>query len=174
MMCFNLFMRSSTAAHAAMGYNPTPTSPPEEGHFQYSFLDPSKDMKKLKVDAVIIGSGAGGGVAAKMMAEAGMRILVVEKGQHIDHARETPYTEGEAFEAMYDSAGISSSIAGNMAIIQGSVFGGGTAVNWAASLQTPASVRRDWASNAGIPYFTSNEFQDDLDRYVFPSAMDPP
>lgn len=164
MMSFNIFLRTSSAAHAAMGYAPTVTAPPETGHFQYSFLSPSDDLKTLQIDAVIVGSGAGGGVAAKMMAEAGMRVVVIEKGTHVDHGREAPYTEREALEAMYDSAAFSTTTSGNVAVIMGSVFGGGTAVNWAASLQTPASVRKDWASNAGIPYFTSSEFQEDLDR----------
>jgi hypothetical protein len=36
-------------------------------------------------------------------------------------------------------------------------------VNWSASLQTQAFVRREWAEK-GLPFFTSAEYQDSLDR----------
>ena len=50
-----------------------------------------------------------------------------------------------------------------MAIVAGEAFGGGGTVNWGASLQTQAFVRKEWAER-GLPFFSSAEFQESLDR----------
>jgi hypothetical protein len=38
---------------------------------------------------------------------------------------------------------------GAMAVLAGSCFGGGTVVNWSASLRTPMYVRQEWATKFG-------------------------
>ena len=54
--------------------------------------------KQAKVyDAVIVGSGAGGGMAAKVLAEAGLEVLVLEAGPTYDSA------QGDMFKWSYDS-----------------------------------------------------------------------
>ena len=51
-------------------------------------------------DAIVIGAGAGGGVAAAILAEAGMRVLILERGHHVpnqpvdrDHLRNHRLTQ---------------------------------------------------------------------------------
>jgi choline dehydrogenase-like flavoprotein len=39
-------------------------------------------MRLTYPDAVIIGSGAGGGIAAKVLAEGGMKVLLLERGDN--------------------------------------------------------------------------------------------
>lgn len=133
MLTFNLYLRSSKAAHSVMGYVPTRTEIPPESVFRFEFLKP-EELKSHTFDVVIVGSGAGGGVAAKELAEAGLRVLVIERGKHVEHEDE-PLTEGEAMELMYDKACFLQTLNGGCALIEGSVFGGGTTVNWAACLQ---------------------------------------
>ena len=41
-------------------------------------------------DAIVVGSGAGGGFAAMSLAEAGMRVLLLERGRRFDPRRDFP------------------------------------------------------------------------------------
>ena len=51
-----------------------------------------KESSKI-YDAVIVGSGAGGGMATKILSEAGLNIAVVEAGPHFDPANPDQQTQ---------------------------------------------------------------------------------
>ncbi len=44
-------------------------------------------------DAIVVGSGAGGGFAAMGLAEAGMRVLLLERGRRFDPKRDFPMNQ---------------------------------------------------------------------------------
>ncbi|EYE98796.1 putative long chain fatty alcohol oxidase [Aspergillus ruber CBS 135680] len=134
-----------------------------DGH-EYEFLQmpPGDEPETIETDVVIVGSGCGGGVAAKNLAEAGHNVLVVEKSYH-HSTRHFPMRFNEGFTNLFESGGATMSDDGAMAVLSGSTWGGGGTVNWSASLQTQGYVRQEWA-NAGLPFFTSLEFQTALDR----------
>ncbi|KAF8444356.1 GMC oxidoreductase-domain-containing protein [Kalaharituber pfeilii] len=134
---------------------------------QFEFEDFSgKD--EVDYDVVIVGSGAGAGVAAKNISEwakergTNLRILVVEKGEYIPHEQLT-LTEKEAFARMYEK-GMMGPTEEGMNIMAGATFGGGTMINWAAALRTPGMVRREWAEEYGLGMYLSREFIDALER----------
>jgi choline dehydrogenase-like flavoprotein len=59
------------------------------------FLDTSK-TRSPRYDVVIIGSGAAGGMAAYVLANAGVKVLMLEAGRKYDPATETPMFETNA------------------------------------------------------------------------------
>lgn len=136
---------------------------PTQG-FAYNFLQipPGDQPQVIETDVVVVGSGCGGGVAAKNLAEAGQRVLVVEKAYHYS-TDQFPMKFNEGFVNLFESGGATMSDDSSMAVLSGSTWGGGGTVNWAASLQTQGYVRQQWA-NTGLPFFTSLEFQNSLDR----------
>ncbi|KAJ3171036.1 hypothetical protein HDU88_008070 [Geranomyces variabilis] len=117
---------------------------------------------KLTCDVVIIGSGAGGGVMAAELAQAGYSVIVLEKALYI-HQSDLPFTEKESFERLYENKAGLMTDDGSVRILAGSAFGGGTAVNWSASLQLPFATRQEWARK-GLPYFASQEYSKAIDH----------
>ncbi|KAI1823038.1 GMC oxidoreductase [Xylaria intraflava] len=152
-----LFRELSDYTDHAENYKPGPT-------FDYNFIQfPAGDEPAtLDVDVVIIGSGCGGGVCAKNLAEAGYNVLVVDKGYYFSPSR-LPMTTAAANEYLFEDNAACQTDDGSLAIIAASNWGGGGTVNWSVSLQTQGYVRQEWADE-GLDFFTTQEFQNCLDR----------
>ena len=119
--------------------------------------------EEMVCDVVIVGSGAGGGCAAGVLAQAGLDVVVLEKG---DYHNESDFTqiEGEGFRDLYLYGGTLTTSDGGIRLFAGSTLGGGTVVNWATSWKTPEPVLREWAQVSGIDAFASGEIAASLDE----------
>jgi len=120
-----------------------------------------KDVE-LAFDAVVVGSGSGGAVAAAELAAAGRRVLVLDKGAYLKRA-ELSGIEGDALNSLYERGGLVSTEDTGIAVLAASTFGGGPTVNWACSLRTPDHVCQEWATEHGLPRFATDEFRHALD-----------
>ncbi|HRV59538.1 MAG TPA: GMC family oxidoreductase N-terminal domain-containing protein, partial [Solirubrobacterales bacterium] len=107
---------------------PGPTSAPPEVEKPIRPLTPS-DGDVLEADAVIVGSGAGGGVIAARLAEAGLKVIVLEMGGYFNEA-DFDQTELNGFARMYWRGGPSYTADFNVSVQAGSCLGGGTLINW--------------------------------------------
>lgn len=125
-------------------------------------VDTEQNVYKIKCDAVIVGSGCGGGVAAAVLASSGLKVVVVEKGSYFAPSDYSPY-EGPSMAKLYESGGILPSADGQFLLLAGSTVGGGSAVNWSACIKTPKSVLQEWAEECKIPLFGSNEYVSAMD-----------
>src|SRR5690606_12944782 len=113
----------------------------------------------LDCDVVIVGSGAGGGTAAAVLADAGLDVVVLERGDYYDD-RDFGTGEMDGLLRLY-APGPQATTEGQLTLAAGSCLGGGTVVNWSTSLPTPDDVRAEWA-DFGVPQFTATEFDDAL------------
>ncbi|PLW34045.1 hypothetical protein PCASD_14485 [Puccinia coronata f. sp. avenae] len=135
-----------------------------QGLIAYPLPDQLPDSAHLDIfetDVVIIGSGAGGAVVASLVAKAGYKTLVIEKGRWVPTEEITGSLHG--FNDMLEGNGQISTSDGNLILLLGATFGGGTTINWSASLAPPFHVRRAWAEEHGLPYFATNGFADDIE-----------
>jgi long-chain-alcohol oxidase len=114
----------------------------------------------LDCDVVIVGSGAGGGAAAGVLADAGLDVIVVESGGYYDDQD----FDGSEFKALtsYYMGAPSATHDQSVGLIAGSCLGGGTVVNYTTSFRTPDDVRTEWAGH-GVPAFTSEDYTVSLD-----------
>ena len=163
-LLISAWARTSPTLGPILGFPRAPIHGKPGKGFDYEFvqLPPGAEPETLETDVVIIGSGCGGAVCAKNLAEAGHRVMVVEKGYHWG-PEHLPMSEKDGPIHLFANGGVESSDDNSIVIVSGSTFGGGGSVNWSASLQTQAFVRKEWA-DTGLLFFTSSEFQDSLDR----------
>ena len=114
----------------------------------------------LDCDVVVVGSGAGGGTAAATLAEAGLDVIVLERGAY--------YEGGDFTGREYDGltrryAGAPTATAeGQVALVSGEGLGGGTVINYSTCFKTPDHVREEWAG-LGAAQFASDEYDKALD-----------
>jgi long-chain-alcohol oxidase len=121
---------------------------------------PQRDTA-LTCDVCVIGSGAGGGVAAAVLAAAGKDVLVLEAGNYYDDA-DFDGAELGGFQRLYAEGGFAATADHSVGLLAGECFGGGTIINYCTSFRTPDDVRTEWAA-AGVPWFTSEEYTRSLD-----------
>jgi choline dehydrogenase-like flavoprotein len=141
----------------ALNYTPAPPPPsPEITPKRIRTLDIRGD-ETLTADAVIVGSGAGGGMMAAELAAAGKDVLVIEKGGYYNEADFTGI-EAEMTPQLFLRRGALSTSDLGMVVLAGSALGGGTIVNWSTSLRTPPDVLEEWERQHGVEGAASSDY----------------
>jgi choline dehydrogenase-like flavoprotein len=80
------------------------------------------------VEVIVIGSGAGGAVAASNLADQGYEVLVVEAGPYMPSARMTP-NEAHMSSSLFKDGAIQTTRNRDIIVFQGRTVGGSTVVN---------------------------------------------
>jgi choline dehydrogenase-like flavoprotein len=144
----------------AFGY-PGPVSPPPQAEKALKPLVPEGDTV-LEADVVVVGSGAGGGVMAGVLAQRGLQVVVLEAGGYFD---ESDFLQLEllAYQNTYWRGGPTPTADMNVSLQAGSCLGGGTTINWTNSLRTTPWVREQWEHEFGLEGLTGADFDRHLD-----------
>ncbi len=128
-------------------------------------LAPTGDEEQLEADVCIVGSGAGGGVIAGILAQQGIRVVVLEAG---DYFNESDFVQLEipAYQQLYWHSGPTPTADGNVSLQAGTTLGGGTVVNWTNCVRTTSWVREEWAQTFGLEGLDTAEFDEHLDAIL--------
>jgi choline dehydrogenase-like flavoprotein len=119
----------------------------------------------LDVDVAIVGSGAGGGVTAEILAQAGLRVAILEEGP-LKTSADFRMREREAYPQLYQESAGRQTKDKAITVLQGRCVGGSTTVNWTTSFRTPRRTLDHWRSVHGLaasgeaelaPWFTRME-----------------
>jgi long-chain-alcohol oxidase len=147
----------------AMDY-PGPLGPPED--------PPPRTIEPVEVtgdtdiecDVCIVGSGAGGGVAAAVLAQAGLDVVVLEAGDYYSE-KDFDGDELNGFGRLYLAGGGMASQDQSIGLLAAGCLGGTTIVNYTFSFRTPDKVREEWA-RLGVKEATSDTYDRSLDTVV--------
>jgi choline dehydrogenase-like flavoprotein len=109
----------------------------------------------LEADVLIIGSGAGGGVAAELLTDAGLKVILVEEGP-LKTTSDFRMRESEAYPQLYQESAARKTADKAINILQGRCVGGSTTVNWTSSFRTPAATLGYWQKVLGLKQLSAD------------------
>ena len=111
------------------------------------------------VDVCIIGTGAGGAVVGYHLAQAGLKVLMLEKGDYYSHDEIKSETREENLHKLWKNRGAQLTQLPLMAITQGECVGGSTIINYGMCFRIPSETLDIWKSETGVEFS-----QDELDK----------
>jgi choline dehydrogenase-like flavoprotein len=124
----------------------------------------------LKADVVVVGSGAGGAVAARELARAGRSVIIVEEGDWVRSREYGELTPVQTMRRCWREAGLSAAVALGetpfISVLQGRCVGGSSVLTGGVCFRVPDEVLHHWSRDLRLttmapermdPYFRSVE-----------------
>lgn len=120
---------------------------------------PRPDPLPPSCDVVVIGTGAGGAVAATRFAEAGRSVVMLEEGSLV---QSDEFSEADApmTERLMAEQGLRATEDQSLMMMQGSSVGGSTTVNWMIMLRAADGVFAEWQRRFGTAGMSPAEMAD--------------
>jgi len=116
-----------------------------------------------RADVCVIGSGAGGAVAAAELAAAGRSVVVLEQGPYWTNADFTQ-REDQMLPRLFEDAGMRQTADGAVTILQGRNVGGSTVHNLCYAFRTPGPIVDLWREEHGLDGFTREALEPSFAR----------
>ena len=134
------------------GYTPSfkvPSSK-ERPQLEGLFGDPLEGEHEISVDAVVVGSGAGGAAAAKELAENGRSVVILEEGG-MHYTDQYGRDAVEMTRRLYRNGGLLATFGWpNILIPLGCCVGGTTVINSGSCFRCPDHVLKRWEYDFGL------------------------
>ncbi len=129
----------------------------------------------LETDLCVVGSGAGGSMAAMAAAQAGLRVLVLEAGAHVTSADMTQREEQMFPRLFWDSGGRTTADRA-VKLHQGRGVGGSTLHNLNLCKRIPAPILSAWRRDAGLSKLSPDVLDglyDEVERLLEVTDVEP-
>jgi choline dehydrogenase-like flavoprotein len=118
---------------------------------------------RLTAEVCVIGSGAGGAVVAKELAEGGRDVVVLEQGGYYTKDDFTQ-REDEMMPLLYEDMGQRATADGSILILQGRNVGGSTVHNLCYCFRTPEPILEKWRREDGVLEMTYEQMLPSFER----------
>jgi len=144
-----------------------------------AITDLSKDLipDAVTTEICIVGSGCGGATAARLLAEAGREVVVLEEGRDLVGA-ERNQRDRDMYDQLYMDRGGRATSDLSVSVLQGRVLGGGGVINACDVVPTADPVLAHWADKYGLEDFAPSRFGsfqeaalDDLSASRIPESL---
>ena len=109
-----------------------------------------KAPQTLEGDVLIVGTGAGGAMAAEILSRAGLNVILAEEGPLKTASSFRDMDESRAYRDLYQEGAGRTSSDGAIAVLQGRAVGGSTTINWTSSFRTPVPTLEHWAARHSV------------------------
>lgn len=135
--------------------------------------------RTLEADVVVIGTGAGGGTTAEILARAGLSVIMVEEGR-LYYQKDFKMDELTSYANLYQEGMSRTTQDGSISILQGRCVGGSTTVNWTSSFRTPDATLNYWQRQFGLadigpdamaPWFDGREERHNISPWAVPPNL---
>jgi choline dehydrogenase-like flavoprotein len=110
---------------------------------------------QIVCDVVIVGTGAGAGITAELLTQAGLDVVMVEEGP-LRSSADFNQRESEAYPSLYQESAARKTSDKAINILQGRCVGGSTTVNWTSSFRTPSGTLKHWQQHYGLTQLTDD------------------
>lgn len=122
---------------------------------------------ELSCDAVVIGTGAGGAIAARVLTERGLSVIALEEGPHIPAREHGQMRPTESLRHVWRDGGMSFALGlGDSPLVNvtmGKVVGGSSMVTGGVCLRTPGEVLERWRTERGLHGLSERELEPHYD-----------
>lgn len=126
-----------------------------KGGWQHIDASELSDKTHFEADVVIVGTGAGGGVAAEILTQAGLSVIMIEAGA-LKSSKDFDMEERTAYPNLYQQAAAMKTADKGISIFQGRTVGGSTTINWTTSIRTPEPTLAFWQSEKSVQGLNSD------------------
>ncbi|MBP9046412.1 MAG: GMC family oxidoreductase [Moraxellaceae bacterium] len=117
----------------------------------------------LKADVIIVGSGAGGAVAAYELARTGKSVIVLEAGRYVPSS-DFKEDMTDTMYRMYQDAGLQTNSTGDVILLQGATTGGSTVVSATISARIPDHVLKEWGADHGLENLSPEQLRPHFEK----------
>lgn len=117
-----------------------------------------------QADVVVIGSGAGGAVVAKVLAEAGYDVVVLEEGPHVPGSEYGKLRPTESLRKMGREAGTTAVFGiGDtplITVMAGRVVGGSSVLTGGVCFRVPSMIHHRWVHERGLTMLSEKDLDE--------------
>lgn len=124
-------------------------------------------------DVVVVGSGAGGSVTAAILAESGLRVVVLEEGPFFSPADLRSFLPSQSVRRVFREAGMSVALGlgqtPTISLTLGRAVGGSSLLTGGVCFRVPESVHATWVRDLGLSSLSAGAFErayEDVEKHL--------